>query len=348
MKRAKKKDSGTRLECTNCSAFEVPLLACGRCMIVQYCSRNCQKQHWTTGGHSKQCVAVDKRKPEPKDEFIRQPNCGEECVICLCPIETGNCKLPCGHSFHISCIQDLRLYGVSLLCPLCRVDLPESPDKAHVDCYRRYYTMKVAFIKNGTPIDVMEAAELIGDWKKVADQGHPAAQFMVGVIYKRGELVAEDLDASEHWFAKVTSPQSYVNIGGIRMLKNDVEGAVGAYSSALTLQPDNFLAHYGLGLCNLKLNKTRSAATHLYIAISVEPDHANTFFLLGLAHEKNECREGAVAMFRRALHLNKKHVDAVLCLAKCLNKDDATAELSKFLDTNPGNVRATEMLESLA
>ena len=39
------------------------LKACGRCMSVRYCSKECQKEHWGEGGHKEACPQLcDKRE----------------------------------------------------------------------------------------------------------------------------------------------------------------------------------------------------------------------------------------------------------------------------------------------
>ena len=34
------------------------LLACAKCRVVNYCSKECQKYDWKQGGHKERCVAV--------------------------------------------------------------------------------------------------------------------------------------------------------------------------------------------------------------------------------------------------------------------------------------------------
>ena len=51
----------------------------------------------------------------------------DECAICLESLDGSLCTLPCKHSFHASCVKELRKIGVNHLCPMCRSDLPESP-----------------------------------------------------------------------------------------------------------------------------------------------------------------------------------------------------------------------------
>ena len=47
-----------RYMCANCGAADLPLNACDRCKITQYCGKACQVQHWKHGGHKERCVAV--------------------------------------------------------------------------------------------------------------------------------------------------------------------------------------------------------------------------------------------------------------------------------------------------
>lgn len=50
--------SELRRECTFCSktGSDTDLKQCARCLAVDYCSRECQKQHWKT--HRRDCVAT--------------------------------------------------------------------------------------------------------------------------------------------------------------------------------------------------------------------------------------------------------------------------------------------------
>ena len=43
-------------ECGNLNAKKL----CASCKRVSYCSRRCQKMHWTEGGHKRHCVPVPK------------------------------------------------------------------------------------------------------------------------------------------------------------------------------------------------------------------------------------------------------------------------------------------------
>jgi hypothetical protein len=68
-----------------------------------------------------------------------------ECAICLAALERKpaltSVTLPCSHIFHASCVSDLRKFGVSNVCPLCRSELP--PEEENFDiALRRYQVIK--------------------------------------------------------------------------------------------------------------------------------------------------------------------------------------------------------------
>jgi len=51
----------------------------------------------------------------------------EECSICLSSLDAFRCTLPCGHSFHTSCV--MKALQSSPACPLCREPYFEAPDQ---------------------------------------------------------------------------------------------------------------------------------------------------------------------------------------------------------------------------
>ena len=62
----------------------------------------------------------------------------KECSICLDKInnKNDNCKLGCGHEFHLSCIFKLNKVGSRYgnICPLCRVEFNKNiPDTGTMD-----------------------------------------------------------------------------------------------------------------------------------------------------------------------------------------------------------------------
>jgi hypothetical protein len=68
-------DPTTPRSCANCGKPEgtavvgsaMPTLTlkdCSRCKLVGYCGKECQTQHWKTGGHKEFCLTPEQRRPE--------------------------------------------------------------------------------------------------------------------------------------------------------------------------------------------------------------------------------------------------------------------------------------------
>jgi hypothetical protein len=138
-----KKDKGASAPeakiCANCLAPDgehgVTLKACTRRKITDYCGRACQTAHWKAG-HKQHCVTPEERAPQPAsnpptggDTREIEPKYDKgpvECDICLDPLASGTvCTLPCTHTFHASCVEVLRSFGLKQARPLlCRAQLP--------------------------------------------------------------------------------------------------------------------------------------------------------------------------------------------------------------------------------
>lgn len=140
--KSKKIVACTEEECANCAAVGCPgsitLSKCSKCLMVAYCSRACQVQHWKDGGHKKFCISPAERAtlvpPEKKtasslltsavEDPIRKKK-AQDCAICSDNLIASNASmLPCGHSFHAVCLKNVRKFSVSQSCPLCRAPLP--------------------------------------------------------------------------------------------------------------------------------------------------------------------------------------------------------------------------------
>jgi len=159
-----KKDKGASApeakECANCLAPDgrhgVTLKACTRCKTTHYCGRACQTTHWKAG-HKRFCVTPEDRVPQLPPEFpsearISAHNWREElesaganeCPICLELLDsnTSCCTLPCYHTFHASCVKELRSFGVKQVCPMCRAELPPGPEQISGEATRRFFYLK--------------------------------------------------------------------------------------------------------------------------------------------------------------------------------------------------------------
>ena len=110
--------------CANCIATNLPLSTCGKCGIEQYCSIECQKQHWINE-HKLKCVKIELRKPPTESKKVDQSNStnSDICCICMDSVNKQDRFMPCPHLFHRECID--KWLELNKRCPLCNLIFTE-------------------------------------------------------------------------------------------------------------------------------------------------------------------------------------------------------------------------------
>jgi hypothetical protein len=138
--------------CAFCKCSDKGLKECTRCRLVRYCSKECQTAHWkATAGHRKFCVPVAERIPQnPSLSSSSQVSSSssssgagrmkkEMCAICLEELNSSSENaLPCSHTFHKRCLEDLKCFAESKTCPLCRTDLPSGEEQQFLEACKLY------------------------------------------------------------------------------------------------------------------------------------------------------------------------------------------------------------------
>ena len=202
--------------CDNCADTACPLKSCARCMLVKYCGKPCQRQHWKSG-HKKRCVSLADRKPFAVVEDVSVL----KCVICLDAIHEGkvclqdttdyfekhaNVKIKCGHQFHYKCA--LEAARESTACVICRADIKAGE---RVDCIvyklflmeERFFTSDVelagllSFYKNETfeLASVVEKEVLEIEYGKQSE-AYTNTYFLYSVFMLHGMKLSEYLNNS--------------------------------------------------------------------------------------------------------------------------------------------------------
>jgi len=255
-------------------------------MTVKYCSRNCQKQHWTSGHRQ---VCAPHVVPPCSEEVVECD--GEQCPICMSCIDDSAVKLQCEHLFHEHCVKDMRSHGVSP-CPLCAMDGPQA---VHDECYRAYVGK--------------EYENLIERWTTAAEDGHPASQFMLGVLYYEGKVVEKNDEVAESWFRRAsTVPNAWTNRGIIFLKRGELALAKEALDKAILLDYKNAEAFFHLACCKLQMNDEKVAMECFRRVVELDSSHVEAIYNIGLLLAKNKAtRVGAIAYFKRVLELNSDH-----------------------------------------
>ena len=218
---AQKKTKQVSLEkvCDNCHAIEGSLIAlklsaCARCGLALYCSKDCQRAHWKVN-HKNCCVAKADRAPQCQEPLFAcngaasRDIVGDKCSICLDSLAAAQVTtLQCAHIFHIACVSELRKFGVTQACPLCRTPLLAGPEKVCEEASRRYLVVDRMVARGEASWSALPAAaqhevdEVVTGWRTAADQGHAEAQNYLGYIFDTGRGVKKKYVEAAQWYMK--------------------------------------------------------------------------------------------------------------------------------------------------
>lgn len=177
---------------------------CNSCMMVQYCSKECQRAHWKSN-HKKLCIPLKERRVSSQ-----QINCDmmggiknmvtEPCAICLEQVSSeSDCVLKCDHIFHVKCLSHLRSSNDAIVhaCPLCRTDLPPGPEESYCKGFL-FFLQNRQWVRDSsdsvipTPSqkqDVEQAIELLSS---AANEGHVKASDLVCDMLLNGNQCIRD------------------------------------------------------------------------------------------------------------------------------------------------------------
>jgi hypothetical protein len=309
-----KKDS-SRPECANCGTVDLPLNMCSQCKAAAYCGKPCQVQHWKKGGHKERCVPIEARKPSAE---VRPS--GAACAICLAALDDP-CTLPCGHTYHKACVEELRKVGVKQACPSCRADLPPGAEKQfdgvqYIVIRERDWTLPSTKRELVLPI-------IIG----AADQGNADAQVMLGSIYMDGKGVPQNYAEALRWFHKSAAQgnaRAQNDIGFMytygKGVKEDYEEAVKWYGKAA--DQGFSTAQYLLGIMYFTgkgVPQSDQIALELFMKAASQGDYGAQY-TLGLMYEHGKgVRQSyatAVQWYRKAVAQGNQR--AKLRLMRCM------------------------------
>lgn len=192
--------------CASCGKAEVDddikLKKC-TCMLVKYCSADCQKNHRPQ--HREACK---KRLAELREEILfTQPESNHfgDCPICCVPLsidETQSpltaccCKHICFGCFVLSCQADGEDFRPvdRQICPYCRQRLPGTQEEMKAYLMKRAEVNDpIAFQQLGTCCfyagDFRGALE---NWKKGAAMGDVGSHFELSCLYRDGQGVEKN------------------------------------------------------------------------------------------------------------------------------------------------------------
>ena len=145
--------------------------------------------------------------------------------------------------------------------------------------------------------------------------------------------------------------EAHYNLAAMLQAKNQLDGAISEYETAIRLQPEDAAANNGLGAALVAAGHPDQGARYLKAALQARPDYFDAHYNLGFALAGQEDFAGAAAQFEQALQLqpNDAAVEANLgvALAELGRYPEAKSHFEHALQLDPGQPIAKENLEAL-
>jgi len=235
--------------CANCGKGEeasINLKSCAACMLVKYCSRDCQSAHRPQ--HKRECK--ERAKEIHEEKLFEQPPPLEDCPICMIrlpTLDTGRTYMNCcGKVICTGCIHAVKSRArreEDDVCPFCRTPPPRSDeeiikriekrmelnDAQAISCLGDYYATR----QYGLPQSYTKALEL---WHRSAELGHAEAFFDIAHAYTNGNGVERDEKKAKHFYEQAAMGRHVVArfyLGAAEMQKGKMGRALKHYMIAV-------------------------------------------------------------------------------------------------------------------
>jgi len=110
----------------------------------------------------------------------------------------------------------------------------------------------------------------------------------------------------------------------------EYEKSIKYFKRIIEIDPNNYRAHYNLGIAYFELKLFEEALNSYKNAISIKPDYKHIYYNIGLLHEENENLEEAIKAYESALEIDPDYIYAMHALkAVRMNLDTHGAAKNK-------------------
>jgi len=86
----------------------------------------------------------------------------------------------------------------------------------------------------------------------------------------------------------------------------EYEKAIEIFKKIITLEPENYKAHYNLGIAYFNLGHIESALASYNEAIKIKPDYKHCYYNIGLVFESKNDLKQAISYYNKALQIDPK------------------------------------------
>ncbi|MDY6790287.1 MAG: tetratricopeptide repeat protein [Thermodesulfobacteriota bacterium] len=144
---------------------------------------------------------------------------------------------------------------------------------------------------------------------------------------------------------------SCYNLGRLKQLENDHQGAIVVYKSMIDQQPDVGIVWNNLGVAYREIGKQDDAIASFRSAVRFAPEMAEAWNNLGVAQDELNLAENALNSYRKAIEIQPDYASPHLNLGIFLQRSkqfrEAEEHYNKVLKLQPDNEIAKFMLQSI-
>ena len=141
------------------------------------------------------------------------------------------------------------------------------------------------------------------------------------------------------------------NLGRLKQLENDHQGAIVIYKVMLDQQPNIGLVWNNLGVAYREIGKPDDAVASFRAAVRFAPEMAEAWNNLGVAQDEFNLTENALNSYKKAIEIQpdylSPHLNLGLVLQKTEQFKEAEEHYNKVLKIQPDNEVAKFMLQSI-
>ncbi len=123
------------------------------------------------------------------------------------------------------------------------------------------------------------------------------------------------------------------------------------YRAVLTINPDNFNAHYRMALVCITLQDIEGSFSYLQQAMRINKDHPKVLMQMGVLYFSSGKTEEAIEYFNKALQQNEKSPQIFRYLGMCHEKTgnlyEAESNYAKALAADPNDIDTKARLDEV-
>jgi tetratricopeptide (TPR) repeat protein len=245
----------------------------------------------------------------------------DACAICLSePMVNPKVLATCGHSFCKACIEHLVLCGGGETCPLCRVSLPDSADKAFIEAatlmIRRERQQPLT-----SPVDDGEIRRTL-ERALALDPHHTGALVTLGeTLCDQEPARAQNLLCTAIAESTEPIPAAHMALGSAMGNLGNFEGSVVELRKAIQLAKELghtiilSNAHMNLAMTYEGMGDFQQSMREYEAAMKVDPTDYLIPFNMGVTLAQQDDTVNSIEAYKKALALEPLFFDCNLALA---------------------------------